>query len=320
MTTAAVTVIDAVKRYRDSNHNAVDGMSFSVDEGQVVGVLGPNGAGKSTLIKLICGVMPPTSGTLAVFGADPADFRVRRDLGAVHQAASFDMMLPVSDNLRIAAAFRGLRWRCVQSHVDQLLAAFKLADCVDQLVFTLSGGQQRRLQVVRALLRVPRLLLLDEPSAGMDVAGRRLVWQVLDEITAEYGATVLWTSHNIDELERNCEQVLVINRGRLVEYASPRELVERFGRNHLVVRPAVADRVRHAAEVATRAGFDAEPGGDSVRLAGPEVADRLPELLAVLHDHGIAVAAVEVRRTSLEDVFMTLTAEDTHQPKAGIPA
>ncbi|GAA0924111.1 ABC transporter ATP-binding protein [Virgisporangium aurantiacum] len=315
--TPAVTVVDAVKRYRDSDHNAVDGITFDIQTGQVVGILGPNGAGKSTLIKLICGVMPPTSGAVAIFGADPADYRIRRDLGAVHQTTSFDMMLPVLDNLRIAAAFRGLRWQSVRSHVDSLLAAFNLVSCVDQLVFTLSGGQQRRLQVVRALLRVPRLLLLDEPSAGMDVAGRRLVWQLLDEITAGYGTTVLWTSHNIDELERKCEQVLVINRGRLVEYASPTELVDRFGQSHLAIRPALADHGPRIVEFAACAGLHGEAGTGVVRLSGPDVADRLPGLLATLWEHGVGVVSVEVRRTSLEDVFMKLTAEEADREEVG---
>ena len=308
--TRAVTVLDVVKTYRGAARNALDGVTFDVGSGQVVGVLGPNGAGKSTLIKLICGVMPPTSGTVAIFGADPADHRVRRDLGAVHQASSFDMMLPVADNLKIAAALRGLRWRAVRAHAERLLDAFDLAHCADQLVFTLSGGQQKRLQVVRALLRVPRLLLLDEPSAGMDVAGRRLVWHLLDGITAEFGTTVLWTSHNIDELERRCEQVLVVDRGRLLEYASPRDLVERYGQSHLAIRPADAAHGPRIAELAGRAGLRASCDPDVVRLTGPETADRWPALFATLHEHGIAVASVETRRTSLEDVFMTLTARE----------
>jgi ABC-2 type transport system ATP-binding protein len=318
--TPAVAVLEVVKTYRGAAREALSGVTFDVGSGRTVGILGPNGAGKSTLIKLICGVMPPTSGTVAVFGADPADHRVRRDLGAVHQASSFDMMLPVADNLKIAAALRGLRWRDVRGHAERLLAAFDLAHCADQLVFTLSGGQQKRLQVVRALLRVPRLLLLDEPSAGMDVAGRRLVWHLLDEITAEYGTTVLWTSHNIDELERRCEQVLVVNRGRLVEFASPRELVDRFGQSHLAIRPADARHAPRVAELAARAGLRAEVDADSVRLTGPETDDRWPALLATLHEQGIALTSVETRRTSLEDVFMTLTAGDADRDHVGSAA
>lgn len=318
--TAAVETDEVVKRYRDANGNAVDGITFSVEAGQVVGVLGPNGAGKSTLIKLICGVMPPTSGAVAIFGANPADSRVRRELGAVHQVTSFDMMLPVSDNLRIAASFRGLRWRSVRSHLDYLLEAFDLTQCADQLVFTLSGGQQRRLQVVRALLRVPSLLLLDEPTAGMDVAGRRLVWRLLDEITAEHGTTVLWTSHNIDELERKCESVLVIHKGRLVQHASPRALVDRFGRRDLYIRPANADHGPRIVELAARVGLSGRHGTEAALLSGPDVEDRLPALLARLHEDGIGITAVEVRRTSLEDVFMALTSEDAEREEVGTAA
>ncbi|WP_432841212.1 ATP-binding cassette domain-containing protein [Dactylosporangium sp. CA-092794] len=318
--TAAVEAQDVVKRYHNATRNAVDGISFTIDPGQVVGVLGPNGAGKSTLIKLICGAMPPTDGAVTIFGGNPADSRVRRQLGAVHQVTSFDMMLKVSDNLRIAAAFRGLRWRTVRAHAEQLLEAFDLVGTVDQLVFTLSGGQLRRLQVVRALLRVPRLLLLDEPTAGMDVAGRRLVWRLLDEITAEHGTTVLWTSHNIDELERNCESVLVIHRGRLLQHASPRSLVEQFGRRYLAVRPGNAEHASRIMALADRAGLHGEQETGAVRLSGPDVEDRLPALLATLHEHGIAVASVEVRQMSLEDVFMALTNADEDHRTVGSAA
>jgi ABC-2 type transport system ATP-binding protein len=306
--TAAVEALDVVKRYRNSTRNAVDGIAFTVEAGGIVGILGPNGAGKSTLIKLICGTMPPTSGTLTVFGGNPVDSRVRRQLGAVHQAISFDMMLPVLDNLRIAAAFRGLRWRSVRGHVDDLLEAFDLVRCVKQLVFTLSGGQQRRLQVVRALLRIPDLLLLDEPTAGMDVAGRRLVWRLLDEIAAEHGTTVLWTSHNIDELERKCERVLVVHEGQLMQYASPRSLIDRFGQRDLSIRPSNADDVQRIMELAGQAGLSGRRGTEGVRLSAPDADDCLPALLATLHQHGIGIASVEMSRTSLEDVFMALTA------------
>ncbi|MFE0179089.1 ABC transporter ATP-binding protein [Streptomyces sp. NPDC059002] len=212
-------------------HNAVDGLSFSVEPGAVIGLLGPNGAGKTTLTKLICGVTLPTNGSIKVFGTDP---RARggagkRHIGVVHQSEPFDMMLTALDNLRIAANFKGLRWRHARDTVDELLRAFALTTKASRLVFTLSGGEMGRLQVVRALLGNPRLLLLDEPSAGLDVNGRRQVWALLGELRRRHGTTVLWTSHYVEELERNCQRVMILDRGRLLQFAAPRDLAERYG-------------------------------------------------------------------------------------------
>jgi ABC-2 type transport system ATP-binding protein len=217
------------------DRTAVDKLSFDVPAGSIVGLLGPNGAGKTTLTKLMCGVTSPTTGRVEVLGSPPAAHggQQKRLIGVVHQSSTFDMMLPVLDNLRITAAFKGLPWREARSRVDDLLELFGLAETRAQLAFTLSGGQQRRLQVVRALLTVPRLLLLDEPSAGLDVAGRRQVWSLIAEMRRHHGMTVIWTSHYVEELERNCDQVLIMDRGRMIEFAAPRELTQRFGTHSL---------------------------------------------------------------------------------------
>lgn len=304
--TAAVVSYNVIKRYRKSRSNAVDGISFEIASGQSVGVLGPNGAGKTTLTKLVCGVTPVTSGSLTVLGNDPADVRTRRGVSVVHQSQPFDMMLTALDNLRIAVSFRGLRWRTVRAHVDRLLDTFDLHDCIDRPVFTLSGGQRRRLQVVRALVRVPNLLVLDEPSSGMDVAGRRRVWQLVDGIRREYGTTVLWTSHNIDELERNCDRILVINAGRRVQFASPKFLVEEFGEKYTLVRPVNRGNCVKLLSLASQLGIDGRCEDGAARLTGPRLEERLPYLLLSLSENGIPVRSLEIEQTPLEDVFLDL--------------
>jgi ABC-2 type transport system ATP-binding protein len=227
---AALQAVDLVKRYPGADRNAVDGLTFSVPQGAIVGLLGPNGSGKTTLTKLTCGVTIPTSGEISVFGMAPAanGGRAKHEIGVVHQSGTFDMMLPAMDSLKIAAAFRGVRWKAVWPRAEHLIELLGLTSCMSQLAFTLSGGEQRRLQVVRALMVPTRLLLLDEPSAGLDVAGRRKVWSLITGLREEHGTTVIWTSHYVEELERNCDQVLVINQGRLVEYAAPSVLIERL--------------------------------------------------------------------------------------------
>ncbi|MFI1016828.1 ABC transporter ATP-binding protein [Streptomyces sp. NPDC020965] len=309
---AAIRARDLVKRYQDMDRNAVDGLSFDIEAGAVVGLLGANGAGKTTLTKMICGVTVPCRGTIEIFGADPAakGGHAKRAIGVVHQSGPFDMMLTVLDNLRIAAAFKGLRWRQVRAAATDSLGAFGLDSKASQLVFTLSGGELRRLQMIRALLGTPPLLLLDEPSAGLDVTGRRQVWELLSELRREHGTTVLWTSHYVEELERNCQRVLIIDRGRLVEYAAPRELAERFGGQIALLRPLSS---RDATRLAGALGAQLDCPGlrvavtdGRVEIAGPDVRTRLPALLTGARELGIGVDDVEYRSPSLEDAFLEL--------------
>jgi ABC-2 type transport system ATP-binding protein len=308
--TMVVTAEEVVKRYPGAASNAVDGVTFQVPEGQAVGILGPNGAGKTTLIKLICGVAPPTSGALTLLGAPPTDSRTRRHLGVVHQEAPFDNMLSCWDNLRIAAAFRGLRWRGVRDHVDRLLEAFDLTAVMNQLAFTLSGGQKRRLQVVRALLRVPRLLLLDEPSSGMDARGRRQVWTLLQDLREHHHTTILWTSHHIEELERNCDRILLIDHGRVATDASPRALVDAHGQQTVLVHMAEVDDAASALTVAERLGFTGACDDEVVSLPGLDPGKHLPDLLAALRAESLPITSVDIQRSTLEDVFLALTGGD----------
>jgi ABC-2 type transport system ATP-binding protein len=305
--TVVVAAEQVVKRYPGAASNAVDGVTFEVPEGQAVGILGPNGAGKTTLIKLICGVAPPTSGQLTLLGSPPTDSRTRRHLGVVHQEAPFDNMLSCWDNLRIAAAFRGLRWRGVRDHVDRLLEAFDLTAVMDQLAFTLSGGQKRRLQVVRALLRVPRLLLLDEPSSGMDARGRRQVWTLLRDLREHHHTTILWTSHHIEELERNCDRILLIDHGRLATDASPRALVEAHGQQTVLLHLAEMDDATAALAVIEGLGFTATCHDEVLQLPGLDPIEHLPDLLAALRAESLPITSVDIQRSTLEDVFLALT-------------
>ncbi|WP_331743647.1 ABC transporter ATP-binding protein [Kitasatospora sp. NBC_01300] len=305
--TTPLHVENLVKRYTGMTRNAVDGISFDLGDGAVVGLLGPNGAGKTTLTKLICGVTAPTTGRVTVFGEEPtAGSEVKHQLGVVHQSAPFDMMLSLLDNLRIAAAFKGLRWHEVRPTVDELLDTLGLGSATGQLVFTLSGGERRRLQIVRALLGRPRLLLLDEPSAGMDVSGRRRMWELLRDLRHRYGTTMLWTSHYVEELERNCGRVLIVNRGRLLQDGTPRELAERFGPQVARVRPADPAQPEPFADLARSAGLQAVVTDGLVQLSGRDVRTRLPALLTRLRSDGPDAASVEYLPPSLEDAFIDL--------------
>jgi ABC-type multidrug transport system ATPase subunit len=311
-----VTAVELTKRYRGKESPAVADISLEIAEGETVGLLGPNGAGKTTLIKMICGVTPPTTGQIRVFGADPTRDPVgaKTGIGAMHQTGPYDEMLSALDNLQIAARFRGLSWRAARPWALEVAEYLGLTDALPQLVFQLSGGQRQRLQLVRALLTVPRLLILDEPSAGLDVAGRHQVERFVRWLRDDFGVTVLWTSHHIDELERNSQRVLVIDRGRVLRFAHPRELVREFGGAHLLVTvdDAVAGKV--VAEWAETAGFVATIEDTDVRIEGAVARDVLPDLSRHCQDTGVAISGFSTVTDSLEQVFLRMTEDKDGHP------
>jgi len=300
------------KIYPKAPAPAIDDISFAIEPEEVVGLLGPNGAGKSTLIRMICGVSQPTAGTVSVFGFDPVrePMRAKTRTAAMHQGAPLDMMLPSIDCLRIAARFRGLSWREVSPWTAELTEFLGLKDSMRQLAFQLSGGQKQRLQLARALLAVPQLLILDEPSAALDVAGRRMIWDLVEWLRTEYRVTVLWASHNIDELERNCDRVLVINKGRLLRFARPRELVDEFGAAHVVVTVLDEQAAETVTTWAVAEGCKAERTGLDVHVhpgADGDAYALLPRLADQCRAAGVALHRISVETDSLEDVFMRLT-------------
>jgi ABC-2 type transport system ATP-binding protein len=308
----AILATGLTKWYPKADRPAVDDLTFAIEPQEVVGLLGPNGAGKSTLVRMICGASQPTAGSISIFGFDPvkSPMEAKSRIGAMHQGALLDMMLPSIDCLRIAARFRGLSWHAIQPWVDELTEFLGLKGQLGQLAFQLSGGQKQRLQLARTLLAVPQLLILDEPSAALDVAGRRLIWDLVAWLREEYHVTVLWASHNIDEIERNCDRALVIDRGRLLRFGRPRDLVDEFGSAHVLATTrdeALADQVEAWAVAVggqpKRSGVDVHiypgPGGDAY--------DLVASLTQYSRDGDIALARVSVETDSLEDVFMRLT-------------
>jgi ABC-2 type transport system ATP-binding protein len=308
MTVPAVEVCHLVKRYGGSERAAVAGISFQIPPGAVVGLLGPNGSGKTTTTKLICGATRPTSGQVMVFGADPRSQggRPKLGIGVMHQTSPFDMMLSGLDNLKIAAAAGGLRWRNVRQRAGALLDLLGIAGKTSQLVFTLSGGEMRRLQIVRAMLRQPRLLLLDEPSAGLDVAGRRHLWALVDEMRQQGDSTVLWTSHYVEELERNCDRILILREGKIAGFASPESLVGQFGVPTAVIRTALPDELGGIIAAAQYLGLTAVRVRDHVEVTDPGIREQLPGLLAHPQARDARITAVEIRNPSLEDAFLDI--------------
>jgi ABC-type multidrug transport system ATPase subunit len=310
---AAIRLERVVKIYEPARGPVLSGVTLSVSEGECVGLLGPNGAGKTTLVKLMSGVTRPTAGRVELLGQDPFHDgqHVRRKLGVVHQSTPLDMMLTVRDNLRIAARFRGSTWRAGQRRILALAAEFDLADKLDDLAFTLSGGQMRRLQIIRVLITPPRVLLLDEPSAGLDVLGQRQLWRVLDDLRAAHGITIVLTSHNLGEVERHAENVIILHRGQVLRHAHRAHIVREFGERAATVSygdpvdTAAIDRVCAELGLACRVKTATE-----VEVRGEAVEARLPALLDKLLAVVGAPRHIAIAEVSLEEAFLKLTAPD----------
>jgi lipooligosaccharide transport system ATP-binding protein len=292
-----VEASELTKRFGDLT--AVDGIDVTVHAGEAFGFLGPNGAGKSSAMRMIAATSPPTSGTLRVLGLDPAEDgpAIRARLGVVPQEDNLDLELTVRENLLVYARYFGI------PRADELLEFTQLTDRAGSQVDHLSGGMKRRLTIARGLVNEPDLLLLDEPTTGLDPQARQLLWDRLYRLK-QRGTTLVLTTHYMDEAEQLCDRLVVMDQGRIVAEGSPRELIE----THVA---------REVVELRLAAGH--EPDELDGRLDG--TADRVEVLrdrvLLYTDDADATVAAVEgrhmevaqtlVRRSTLEDVFLALT-------------
>jgi lipooligosaccharide transport system ATP-binding protein len=283
---------------------AVDGVDFTIHAGEAFGFLGPNGAGKTSTMRMIACLSPISGGTLRVLGLDPMRDgpQIRSRIGLVPQDDTLDLELTVRDNLYLYGRYFGLPKKQLRERVDQLLEFARLSDRADERVDPLSGGMRRRLTIARALVSSPDLVILDEPTTGLDPQARHLLWDRLYRLKQE-GVTLVITTHYMDEAEQLCDRLVVMDAGRIAAAGSPRELIERWSTREVV-------ELRF------------EPGGHEVQgevLA--DLAERvevLPDRLLLYTDEGDAAldaarsrgaspVAALVRRSTLEDVFLHLT-------------
>ncbi len=224
----ALLVDDLVVRFGDVR--AVGGVSFAVAPGEVFGLLGPNGAGKTTTIRVLTTLLPPTAGRAIVAGHDVRSeaLAVRASIGYIPQAISVDGALTAYENLDFYGRVTGVPRRERRERIDEAIETMELQPMLDRLARTLSGGMLRRLEIATALLNRPAVLFLDEPTVGLDPTARRMVWEHLAALREQAGTTILVTTHGMEEAERECDRLAVIDQGRLVEQGEPRQLLERY--------------------------------------------------------------------------------------------
>jgi lipooligosaccharide transport system ATP-binding protein len=291
-----------VKRYGE--FVAVDGLSFEVAPGESFGLLGPNGAGKSTTMRMIGAVSTRTGGELSILGLDPDRHGpdIRSQLGVVPQADNLDTELRVRENLLVYGRYFGLPRRTVAERADELLAFAQLDDRGDAKVDSLSGGMKRRLTIARGLINDPRILLLDEPTTGLDPQARHILWDRLFRLK-EQGKTLVLTTHYMDEAEQLCDRLVVVDHGRIMAEGTPAELIRRYSSREVLELRFGSDRNEQVARALEGSGDRLEVLPDRILVY---TADGEAELERIV-DAGLHPRTSLVRRSSLEDVFLRLT-------------
>ncbi|MBT8198270.1 MAG: ABC transporter ATP-binding protein [Acidimicrobiia bacterium] len=297
-----VTASNLTKRFGD--FTAVDSVDFHVEEGEAFGFLGPNGAGKSSTMRMIGAVSPITEGTLSVLGMDPETqgAQIRARLGVVPQEDNLDTELPVTENLMIYGRYFDLPRAVIKDRMGELLEFAQLEERGTSKVDSLSGGMKRRLTIARALINRPDLLLLDEPTTGLDPQARHLLWDRLYRLKQQ-GVTLIITTHYMDEAEQLCDRLVVMDKGAIVAEGSPRELIRQYASREVVelrfpvgVQETVLDRLQGIGE-------RMEELPDRVLIYASD-----GDAVAVeVHRRGLEPETVLERRSSLEDVFLRLT-------------
>ncbi len=294
---------------------ALDGLSFEVDRGEFFGLLGPNGAGKTTFINILVGLVRKTGGTAEVFGFDvESDYREARDrIGLAPQEFNVDRFFPIHEVLEHKAGYHGVPPEEAKRRAEEALKTVGIWEKRDTRFDWLSGGMKRRFLLARALVTDPELLILDEPTAGVDVQLRRDLWRVIERLNAD-GTTILLTTHYIEEAERLCDRVAIVDSGRIVEVATPDELRSR-GTDEVFVTLSDAPTTVPQFDIDGIVGTRFE-GGTLVVTAsgGGRIA---PELLRTLEYEGYEVVDLDIRRASLEEVFVDMTRIDEEAEKLG---
>ena len=305
---AAIDVQGITKRFGE--FTAVDRISFAVDEGEIFGLLGPNGAGKSTLIRMLTTLIPPTAGTALVRGWDiiKAPNGVRRSIGVIPQAMTSDLELSVEENLLIFAKLYGVPRERRRRLMTELLAAVELTQWADQPVKNLSGGMRRRVEIARGLMHEPRIFFLDEPTTGLDPVSRVAVWEMLQKIKAERELTVLLTTHYMDEADRLCDRIAIVDHGHLMALDSPMRLKASVPGKNVLEAGFGATPADWQERLERLPGAEKVTGEDGAfRISSTNGPATTKALIETAEAAGVTVHSLAIQSTTLDDVFVHYT-------------
>ncbi|MEM8563406.1 MAG: ABC transporter ATP-binding protein [Pseudomonadota bacterium] len=297
----ALRINDLRKIYAEG-FEALKGISLEVEEGDFFAMLGPNGAGKSTTIGIICSLVAKTSGQVSVFGVDiDEDFpAAKRNIGIVPQEFNFNQFEKVFDILFNQAGYYGLTPQLSRQRAEKYLRELELWDKRDTQAFMLSGGMKRRLMIARALVHEPRLLILDEPTAGVDIEMRRAMWDFLKKINRE-GTTIILTTHYLEEAEALCRHIAIINHGEIVEHSSIKALLRRLHREVFIL-----DCVEDAPDSVAIEGFEINKLDSHTLEVAVEQGQLINQVFDALNRQGIHIRSMRNRANRLEEMFVNL--------------
>jgi lipooligosaccharide transport system ATP-binding protein len=297
-----VIATDLSKKFGE--FQAVDGIDFQIAPGEAFGFLGPNGAGKTSTMKMIAATSPVTQGTLRVFGLDPATAgaAIRARLGVVPQEDNLDTELTVEENLFIYGRYFDLPRSEIRKRIDELLAFAQLTDRKKSKVDPLSGGMKRRLTIARGLINRPEILILDEPTTGLDPQARHLLWDRLYRLKRD-GATLVITTHYMDEAEQLCDRLVIMDKGKIVGEGSPRSLIQEHSTREVVELRFPAGEQELVAPRIEGIGSRIEVLPDRILV----YADEAEKAMEEVHNRGLEPEMTLARRSTLEDVFLHLT-------------
>ncbi len=311
MTTAETNAIEVTKLSKQfGDFVAVKEVSFAVHTGEIFGLLGPNGAGKTTLIRMMTTLTPPTSGKAEVAGHDVVKDAngVRHAIGVIPQALTSDPELTARENMTIHAKLYGLTTAERQKLIPELLESVGLTEFTDKLVGSFSGGMRRRLEIARGLVHSPKILFLDEPTTGLDPVSRTAVWEMITKLKESAGLTILLTTHYMDEADKLCDRIAIVDHGQLVALDTPTKLKDSVPAAEVVEAEFVNPPADWSATLEKLSGVTGVAEHDGVRhistTGGPAT---VRELMDLARDRGVTVRRVSVQGTTLDDVFLYYT-------------
>lgn len=303
----AVEAVDLVKHFGETR--AVDGVSFVIPQGSVLGLLGPNGAGKTTTVRMLTTLSVPTSGTGRVAGHDviKEPEAVRRSMGLTGQSATVDELLTARENIRLIGRLYGLPRSYLSKATDELLERFSLTDAADRIAKTYSGGMRRRLDLAVSLVAHPPVLFLDEPTTGLDPRSRSELWEVLRGLVKD-GTTLLLTTQYLEEADQLADEIVVIDHGKVIAAGTPTQLKDEAGKAAVVVTVTDSADIGRAKQLLEACCVEVHVEEASRRLTAPAggLAD-MTRIATVFADSEIAVDDLGLQRPSLDDVFLHLT-------------
>jgi len=321
-----IRVDDLVKVYKGGTR-AVDGISFTVGDGEFFGFLGPNGAGKTTTIRILSTLLRPTSGSAMVSGIDvmahPGE--VRKQVGFAMQTVAVDPLATGRENLELIGRLRRVPAQQLQDRIDELLVLMKLTESQKKITGTYSGGMKRRLDLATALLHRPKVLFLDEPTEGLDPQSRTALWEELESVN-QSGTTMFLTTHYMEEADRLCNRIAIVDEGKIVVEGTPAELKRTVG-NDVVELQLEADGPEELER--QRAGIgrllegfapvaEFKPSPSGIQLYVSNAAAAIPELMRRLHRDDIRIGALTMHQPSLDDVFLRYTGKTIREEQANV--